>query len=673
MLHARPQGLLESASILRRNGSSKARYVIALVLTLGLSAALLPALSGTADAATFGQSEAGRSLTWATSQTRIGSVFQANQSGDSTNFRFYANGGTHDQRFRAVVYATDGAGRPTSLLGTSQETTVKAWQSRTWINAPLTGVKIESGKHYLLGLLVGDRVGGSGFNLPSLLYFNSESNAGFRASNNYPSAPQSWGGANTEAKRWTFALDMNSSGSPSTSTPPTTTNESNQETGSGSETTERINFQPVPADTPSNNTGDTGAGFDGESGWFNQAGAPTSFSDNARERNETDNQRNDTFIHMQLPAGSPGVSGNGYWEHKLANGSYDVTVGVGDPSYTDSRHGLTVEGKSAIDFTPSSGTKHSSKTTRVEVTDGRLTIKPTGQNTKINFVDIAKVAAPTTTTTTAPTTSTTEANNTTPTTPPPVSGNAQPVGGPGGNWNLKFNEDFDGNSVNRSKFPDCHWNTRPGCSGQNADELQVYRPGNTTVSGGSAHLTAKRESVRVPELNRTLNYTSGSLATGSWAGNPSTFKMKYGYAEARIKTAPGKGVWSSFWLAPADMEWPPEIDILEAPNFEENKFYTTLHYEIRNTVMGGQSLQANTPGPNLSQGYHTYAVEWTPTSLKWYFDGKLIRTYTDAGKIPQKDMYLVLNLSVGGWAGTPPSSTRFPATMSVDYVRAWQR
>jgi beta-glucanase (GH16 family) len=37
-------------------------------------------------------------------------------------------------------------------------------------------------------------------------------------------------------------------------------------------------------------------------------------------------------------------------------------------------------------------------------------------------------------------------------------------------------------------------------------------------------------------------------------------------------------------------------------------------------------------------------------------------------------MYLMLNLAVGGeWPGPPDANTVFPATMSVDYVRVWQR
>jgi beta-glucanase (GH16 family) len=35
-------------------------------------------------------------------------------------------------------------------------------------------------------------------------------------------------------------------------------------------------------------------------------------------------------------------------------------------------------------------------------------------------------------------------------------------------------------------------------------------------------------------------------------------------------------------------------------------------------------------------------------------------------------MYLIVNLAIGGAAGVPPASTKFPAEMLVDYVRVWK-
>jgi beta-glucanase (GH16 family) len=47
---------------------------------------------------------------------------------------------------------------------------------------------------------------------------------------------------------------------------------------------------------------------------------------------------------------------------------------------------------------------------------------------------------------------------------------------------------------------------------------------------------------------------------------------------------------------------------------------------------------------------------------------------TNTSLIPQQAMYPIFDLAVGGsWGGPPNASTQFPATMSVDYIRVWQK
>ncbi|PSR56261.1 hypothetical protein AHMF7605_23545 [Adhaeribacter arboris] len=128
---------------------------------------------------------------------------------------------------------------------------------------------------------------------------------------------------------------------------------------------------------------------------------------NGRNRNSTLNPDIDvlqaTFMHMQANqiTGSAfsGTTVEGYWELKVANGQYDVTVSVGDAvsSSTPESHSLNVEGVSAISgFVPSgasgSATRFKSNKVRVTVTDGYLTINADGgTNTKINSALITPV------------------------------------------------------------------------------------------------------------------------------------------------------------------------------------------------------------------------------------------------------------------------------------------
>jgi phage baseplate assembly protein gpV len=151
---------------------------------------------------------------------------------------------------------------------------------------------------------------------------------------------------------------------------------------------------------------DSGQGYSADRGygWVtqdsldNSTPTPIDITANTRDRDSIDDQATDTLIHLQYPEGLPGIAGGetpvttpSAWEYDLANGTYQVTVSVGDPDFTDSNHVINIEGESAISgFQPTSDNLFSEVTTVVEVTDGKLTLDAIGgENTKLNFVEIA--------------------------------------------------------------------------------------------------------------------------------------------------------------------------------------------------------------------------------------------------------------------------------------------
>ncbi|NJM07442.1 choice-of-anchor D domain-containing protein, partial [Candidatus Gracilibacteria bacterium] len=167
---------------------------------------------------------------------------------------------------------------------------------------------------------------------------------------------------------------------------------------SGSNVTAKINFQPDSATVPTGYTKDSGLGFDAARGfgWVTPGtNNPLSLAAQTRERNLNSDQRLDTLIIMGPGANSSFV--NGAWEYALPNGSYEVTVGVGDPSFVDSVHRINVEGTTLINnFVPTTEDLHRAATITVVVSDGRLTIDQIGgTQTKINYVDISAVGTAT--------------------------------------------------------------------------------------------------------------------------------------------------------------------------------------------------------------------------------------------------------------------------------------
>lgn len=152
-------------------------------------------------------------------------------------------------------------------------------------------------------------------------------------------------------------------------------------------------------------------------------------------------------------------------------------------------------------------------------------------------------------------------------------------------------------------------------------------------------------------------YVSGLIST-----QPS-FSQTYGYFEMRAELPQGKGLWPAFWMLPMDESWPPEIDIVESIG-DPSHVYMTAHSKFGRTAGVEADITPNT--------FHTFSVSWDAQQLIWYIDGG------EAGRVAtpedmHKPMYLLANLAVGGtWPGVPNASTRFPAKLMIDYIRAYR-
>jgi hypothetical protein len=84
----------------------------------------------------------------------LGSVFTLGSTAAPVDFKFYASGGTGDQKFLPIVYNADGAGQPTSLVMSGHEVNVPAGAPAQWFSSPLPVQTLPPG-NYLLGLMSG--------------------------------------------------------------------------------------------------------------------------------------------------------------------------------------------------------------------------------------------------------------------------------------------------------------------------------------------------------------------------------------------------------------------------------------------------------------------------------------------------------------------------------------
>ena len=127
-----------------------------------------------------------------------------------------------------------------------------------------------------------------------------------------------------------------------------------------------------------------------------------------------------------------------------------------------------------------------------------------------------------------------------------------------------------------------------------------------------------------------------------------------------------QGVWPAFWLLPADGSWPPELDVVEMRGQDPNKLILTAHSNETgsHTTVSAEPYrrghEASTPmafcGPR---------TPWSGISTM----SKSRGPHTPADM--HKPMYMLVDLAVGGMAGTPADGLATPAEMQIDYIHAY--
>ncbi|HEY0538415.1 MAG TPA: family 16 glycosylhydrolase [Actinoallomurus sp.] len=234
-----------------------------------------------------------------------------------------------------------------------------------------------------------------------------------------------------------------------------------------------------------------------------------------------------------------------------------------------------------------------------------------------------------------------------------------------------FTDDFDGApgaGVDQSK-----WRLETG-DNVNNHEREYYTSGtNNAALDGQGHLviTARKENPANYQCwYGTCQYTSARLNTAS------SFTQAYGHFETRMKIPRGQGMWPAFWMLGTGGGWPDsgEIDIMENVGFEPGAVHGTIHgpgYSGSGGIGAGYTLPG---GQAFADGFHTFAVDWSPNSITWSVDGNAYQTRTPADLngnrwVFDHPFYVIMNLAVGGyWPGDPDGSTTFPQQLVVDYV-----
>ncbi|MBN2533443.1 MAG: family 16 glycosylhydrolase [Spirochaetales bacterium] len=232
-----------------------------------------------------------------------------------------------------------------------------------------------------------------------------------------------------------------------------------------------------------------------------------------------------------------------------------------------------------------------------------------------------------------------------------------------GNWQLVFQDEFEGNQLDASKWSKNYpW-------GNTHNHRAYMDPANVNVENGL--LRIKAENKRHPDAPDgiyrddfgwlSLDYTSGCVTTSG------KFHIRHGYIEGRLKMPPTKGFWPAFWTLSDG--WPPEIDIMEFLSSVQTRFYTNYHWG--EPEYGSHFVEHS--GPDLTAGFHVFAVEWDSNHMTWYLNGNEIARFESSYCSQAVNQYILLNLAVGGWEEDPDGSTSWPGWYECDWVRVWQK
>ncbi|HEY2431589.1 MAG TPA: glycoside hydrolase family 16 protein [Vicinamibacterales bacterium] len=205
-----------------------------------------------------------------------------------------------------------------------------------------------------------------------------------------------------------------------------------------------------------------------------------------------------------------------------------------------------------------------------------------------------------------------------------------------------FEDEFSGPSLDRAKWnvivTGSSWRTV-----NNEQQAYVDAPDVLEVRDGLLTIHPRLHPAFATPDGKTADFLSGRIDTRG------KFEFVYGTAAARMKLAPGAGLWPAFW-ALGNGRWPDtgEIDVMENVG-EATWTSVALH---------GPGYFGNTPlvkhaTVDISQ-WHVYSVDWTADLLVFRIDGKEIyrASRADVEKYGRwaydNPKHLIVNLALGG-------------------------
>lgn len=278
-------------------------------------------------------------------------------------------------------------------------------------------------------------------------------------------------------------------------------------------------------------------------------------------------------------------------------------------------------------------------------------------------------------------------------------------------WYLVFEDDFDGNALNENiVFGERYtgnkeiWTTSPHAVRWESDHKKKpeqacwWCPEMVEVRDSNVIIHSRYEDDHTcggdcPSSGRFTSGIETRLISGDNNNNKGTedtllFSQAFGYFECRAKLPNSDGLWSAFWLQSSNQrkvgnegEDGTEIDVFESA-FRRSK-QSKMGHALLWDGYGEDSKVEGYIGDleqDLYDGYHTYALKWTPEYYVFYIDG--VATWaSNGGNVSKVKEFLRLTVEIDAGDGWGPHGQKIGKfshnnddndDFMVDYVRVWQ-
>ncbi len=161
------------------------------------------------------------------------------------------------------------------------------------------------------------------------------------------------------------------------------------------------------------------------------------------------------------------------------------------------------------------------------------------------------------------------------------------------------------------------------------------------------------------------------------------------YVESRL-TLPGRtGILPAFWMHPANMNWPPEIDIMELfqpgddPQSERQQVNVNVHWSASGEPDDRDRVR-DAPFPmeteiDLTESFNTYGCAWFEDRVEWYFNGDHLLTRSSPPAMVQsltapeaRPFGLIFSNHVNR-IGQANLDEQWTERLTIDWVRVWEQ